>query len=58
LSLWADGSPLEKSPSRLHFCSRDGRVFRLPERMQVERAAPEEITLPGEQSPADNRAGR
>lgn len=57
-ALWADGSPLEKSPSRLHFCSRDGRVFRLPERMEGERAAPEEITLPGEHSPADNRARR
>jgi len=45
-ALWADGSPLEPSPSRLFFCTRDGRVFRLPERMEGDVAVPEEITLP------------
>lgn len=50
-ALWADGSPLEPSPSRLHFCTRGGRVFRLPETMAGDRAAPEPLPAPA--NPAD-----
>jgi len=45
-ALWADGSPLAPSPSRLFFCTRDGRVFRLPERMEGETEAPEALPPP------------
>ena len=45
-ALWADGSPLGKSASRLFFCTRDGRVFRLPDRVEGDRAIPEEIVAP------------
>lgn len=42
-ALWADGSPLEPTPSSLYFATRDGAVFRLPERMTGERAKPERV---------------
>ena len=32
-ALWADGSPLEATPSSLYFATKDGRVFRLPAHM-------------------------
>ncbi len=35
-ALWADGDPFQKSESRLYFATRDGRVFRLPPRIDSE----------------------
>ena len=40
-ALWADGSPLEPTPSALYFATRDGRVFRLPQHMTAATAKPE-----------------
>lgn len=40
-ALWADGSPLEPTPSSLYFATQEGRVFRLPERMSGPTAKPE-----------------
>ncbi|RUL81424.1 hypothetical protein [Tautonia sociabilis] len=41
-ALWADGHAFEPSPSRLYFTDRDGsHVWRLPERIEGERAKPE-----------------
>lgn len=40
-ALWADGSPLEPTPSSLYFATKDGRVFRLPARMTGDTAKPE-----------------
>jgi hypothetical protein len=42
-ALWADGNPLEPSKSLIYFCTRDGKVFVLPERMNAARAKPAEI---------------
>ncbi len=42
-SLWADGSPLEPTPSALYFATKDGAVFRLPERMTGATAKPERV---------------
>ena len=39
----ADGSPVEPSPSSLYFTTKDGRVFRLPERMTTATAKPEQV---------------
>jgi hypothetical protein len=40
-ALWADGSPIEPTPSALYFSTRDGRVFRLPTHMTTATAKPE-----------------
>jgi hypothetical protein len=40
-ALWADGSPLEATPSSLYFATKDGRVFRLPTHMTTATAKPE-----------------
>jgi hypothetical protein len=40
-ALWADGSPLEPTPSSLYFATQDGRVFRLPAHMTTPTAKPE-----------------
>lgn len=40
-ALWADGSPLEATPSSLYFATQDGRVFRLPAHMTGATAKPE-----------------
>lgn len=42
-ALWADGNPLEPSKSLIYFCTRDGKVFVLPERMNTGRAKPAAI---------------
>jgi hypothetical protein len=42
-ALWADGSPLEPTPSSLYFATQGGQVFRLPERMTGETAKPERV---------------
>ena len=42
-SFWADGSPLEPSPSSLYFATKDGAVFRLPARMTGATAKPERV---------------
>lgn len=42
-ALWADGSPLEPTPSSLYFATQDGRVFRLPPQMTTPVARPEEV---------------
>jgi hypothetical protein len=40
-ALWADGSPLEATPSSLYFTTKEGRVFRLPPHMVTATARPE-----------------
>lgn len=40
-ALWADGSPLEPTPSSLYFATKDGRVYRLPTQMTTTVAKPE-----------------
>jgi hypothetical protein len=42
-AFWADGDPRAPSASRLYFCTREGTVYRLPERMTGESAAPERV---------------
>ena len=42
-AFWADGNPDEPSPSRLFFCTKDGKVYRMPYEMKDEWAAPERI---------------
>jgi hypothetical protein len=42
-ALWADGSPLEPTPSSLYFCTRQGEVYRLPAVMTGETAQPERV---------------
>jgi hypothetical protein len=42
-ALWADGSPLQATPSSLYFATKDGKVFRLPERMTTATAKPEPV---------------
>ena len=42
-ALWADGSPLEATPSSLYFATQSGRVFRLPTHMTTPTARPEEV---------------
>jgi hypothetical protein len=42
-ALWADGSPLEPTPSALYFATRDGKVFRLPQHMTAGTAKPERV---------------
>ena len=42
-ALWADGSPLEPTPSSLYFATKDGRVFRLPQHMKAPTAKPEPV---------------
>jgi len=39
-ALWADGHGREPSESRLYFCDRDGRAFRLPPKMTGETQKP------------------
>jgi len=40
-ALWAEGSPLEPTPSSLYFSTQDGRVYRLPAKMTGATAKPE-----------------
>lgn len=42
-AFWADGSPLEATPSSLYFSTQDGHVFRLPTHMSTATARPEEV---------------
>ena len=42
-ALWADGSPLEPTPSSLYFATKEGRVFRLPTIMTGATAKPEPV---------------
>ena len=42
-ALWADGSPLEPTPSSIYFATKDGKVFRLPEHMSTDVATPVEV---------------
>jgi hypothetical protein len=42
-ALWADGSPLEATPSSLYFATREGKVFRLPEQISGPTANPVEV---------------
>lgn len=42
-ALWADGSPLEPTPSSLYFATKEGRVFRLPAVMTGATAKPEPV---------------
>lgn len=45
-AIWADGNPLAPSSSRVHFATRDGAVYTLPEKM----TAAEEPALPRRQA--------
>ena len=45
-AVWADGSPLEPTPSSLYFCTKNGDVYRLPTRMTSETARPEKVAPP------------
>jgi hypothetical protein len=42
-TLWADGSALEPTPSSIYFATKDGKVFRLPERMTTAAAKPVQV---------------
>ena len=42
-AFWADGDARRPSDSRLYFCTRDGSVYRLPERMEADFAEPESL---------------
>ncbi len=46
-ALWADGHGRQPSESRLYFADRDGRVFRLPQKMDGPTAEPELVPLGG-----------
>lgn len=41
--LWADGDGRKPSESRLYFCNQKGDVFRLPQKMDGDSAAPEPV---------------
>jgi hypothetical protein len=45
-TIWADGSALEATPSRLYFAARDGKVYRLPAKMDGLTAKPERVSGP------------
>lgn len=40
-AFWADGSALEPTPSSLYFATKDGEVYRLPQKMTTDTAKPE-----------------
>lgn len=40
---WADGNPDKVSPSRLYFCTKDGKVYMMPYEMNDEWCAPVEV---------------
>jgi hypothetical protein len=40
---WADGNALEPSESDLYFCTKDGKVFRLPRKMEGQTAKPQVV---------------
>ena len=42
-AFWADGNPDMPSPSRLYFCTKEGKVYRMPADMTEEWAYPEEM---------------
>ena len=42
-AFWADGNPEKLSPSRLYFCTKDGKVFRMPYQMDSEWCLPEPV---------------
>lgn len=44
-AFWADGNPDKLSPSRLYFCTKDGKVFRMPYEMKDEWCAPEPVKM-------------
>jgi len=46
-ALWADGHGRQPSESRLYFADRDGRVFRLPQKMDGPTAKPQLVPLEG-----------
>jgi len=51
-AFWADGNARQPSVSRLYFTSQKGEVFRLPEKMTGDFAAPQRVPLPPETEPA------
>jgi hypothetical protein len=51
-AFWADGHARKPSVSRLYFTSQKGEVFRLPEKMTGDFAAPQRVPLPPESEPA------
>ena len=42
-ALWADGHGRQPSESDLHFCDREGNVFRLPRTMNGPTARPQRV---------------
>ncbi len=42
-AFWADGDPRKPSESRLYFSSRDGKVFRLPQKMEKDHEHPARV---------------
>jgi hypothetical protein len=42
-AFWADGDPYRHSESHLYFCTRDGRVRRLPYDMTADKATPQDL---------------
>ncbi len=57
-ALWADGDSLRPSPSHLYFCTKEGRVFVLPEHMSSDWAAPEPVEGCGRPDATTVVAGR
>lgn len=51
-AFWADGHARQPSESRLYFCNQKGEVFRLPENMSADFAAPQRVPLPPATEPA------
>jgi hypothetical protein len=46
-AFWADGNPLDCSPSRLYFTNREGdAVWMLPEHMQEDHQVPQRLPAP------------
>ncbi len=44
-AFWSDGNPDKVSPCRLYFCTKDGKVFRMPYHMDAEWCAPEPVNV-------------
>lgn len=42
-ALWADGNPRQASKSCIYFCTKDGTVYCLPEKMDDDTATPERV---------------
>ncbi|MEX2574053.1 MAG: BNR-4 repeat-containing protein [Balneolaceae bacterium] len=52
---WADGHARMKSPSRIYFSSKNGTVYRLPEKINSELVLPERVFSQPKNISGDNR---